>query len=112
MGKVNNIWSYLARHKYLITCIIGMLMVGVIDENSFRKYILLQMRYNEVQEEYNAYVEQYQRDSVKLSALNANRKGVEHIARERYFMKHPDEDIFILSTDERTIEQHEATKQN
>lgn len=83
-------------------------MVGVIDENSFRKYILLQMRYNEAQQEYNEYVEQFERDSVKLHALNANRKGVEHIARERYFMKHPDEDIFVLSTDEIQQKQAEA----
>lgn len=101
MGKVNNVWSYIARHKYLITIVLGLLLVGVIDENSFRKMVLLNMRYNESVEELKMYEEQYKRDSVRLSALEANRKGVEKVARERYFMKRPDEDVFVLSTDSR-----------
>lgn len=101
MGKINNIWSYLARHKYLITIIIGVLIVGVVDENSFRKYAILRMRQNELQQEYDAYHKQYERDSLRLRALEASRQGVERIARERYFMKRPNEDIFVLSTDQR-----------
>ena len=101
MGKINNIWFYLARHKYLINIIIGVLLVGVIDENSFRKYALLKMHQDEVEQELRAYEEQFLRDSVRLRALNANQKGVERIARERYFMKRPNEDVFVLSTDSR-----------
>ena len=101
MGKINNIWFYLAGHKYLITIIIGVLLVGVIDENSFRKYALLKMHQDEVEQELRAYEEQFLRDSVRLRALNANQKGVERIARERYFMKRPNEDVFVLSTDSR-----------
>lgn len=99
MGKVNNIWAYLARHKYLITIVLGLLLVGVIDENSFRKYIMLRMEYNAAQAELEHYEEQFHRDSLRLSALKANRKGVERVARERYFMKRPNEDVFVLSTD-------------
>jgi len=101
MGKINNIWFYLARHKYLITIILGVLLVGVIDENSFRKYILLKMHQDEVEQELAAYQEQFLRDSVRLSALESSQKGVERIARERYFMKRPGEDVFVLSTDNR-----------
>ena len=110
MGKVNNVWAYLARHKYLITMVLGLLLVGVLDENSFRKYMLLQMRYNEAKRELDTYVEQYKRDSVKLHALDANPKGVERVARERYFMKRPNEDVFVLSTDERRVEEAPASE--
>lgn len=101
MGRINNLWTYLARHKYLITIVLGLLLVGVLDENSFRKYMLLQMRYNDAKAELESYVEQYKRDSVKLHALEANVKGVERVARERYFMKRANEDVFVLSSDER-----------
>lgn len=104
MGKVNNIWAYLARHKYLITIVLGLLLVGVIDENSFRKYIMLRMEYNAAQVELKHYEELFYRDSVRLSALQANRKGVERVARERYFMKRLNEDVFVLSTDEKSNE--------
>ena len=101
MGKLNNIWTYISRHKYLITIVLGVLLVGVIDENSFRKIVLLNMRKDEVETELEEYENQFERDSVRLRALNANQKGVERIARERYFMKRPNEDIFVLSTDKR-----------
>lgn len=101
MGRINNLWTYLARHKYLITIVLGLLLVGVLDENSFRKYMLLQMRYNDAKAELESYVEQYKRDSVKLHALEADVKGVERVARERYFMKRANEDVFVLSSDER-----------
>lgn len=105
MGKLNNIWTYLARHKYLITIVIGTLLVGILDENSFRKYVILQSKYNEAKADLDEYQQQYKRDSVKLHALEANVKGVERIARERYFMKRPNEDVFVLSTDSRTVEE-------
>ena len=63
--------------------------------------MLLQMRYNDAKAELESYVEQYKRDSVKLHALEANVKGVERVARERYFMKRANEDVFVLSSDER-----------
>lgn len=104
MGKANNVWAYLARHKYLITIVLGLLLVGLLDENSFRKYMILQMEYNEAKSELDTYIEQYKRDSVKLHAIEANVKGVERVARERYFMKRANEDVFVLSTDERSTE--------
>lgn len=101
MGKINTIWGYLARHKYLITLVVGVLMVGVVDEHSIRKIIMLNMRHSELKGEIEQYEEQYERDSLRLRALNANYKGVERVARERYFMKRPNEDVFVLSTDQR-----------
>lgn len=110
MGKINNIWSYVARHKYLITVIVGVLLVGVVDENSFRKYAILKMHQDELEQKLAECEEQFERDSVRLRALNASQKGVERIARERYFMKRPNEDIFVLSTD--TREASEAAKES
>ena len=109
MGKINNIWNYLALHKYLITIIIGLLLVGIVDENSFRKIIVLNMRKSEVEKELREYEEQFERDSIRLRALNANQKGAERIARERYFMKRPNEDVFILSTESHS--EGEASKE-
>lgn len=97
MGKINTIWSYLSRHKYLITIVIGLLMVGVVDENSMRKYVLNQLRISELQEEIKEYAEQYETDSVKLDALMNDPKGVERVARERYLMKRANEDVYVIS---------------
>ena len=102
MGKINTIWEYIGRHKYLITTIIGLLLVGVVDEGSLRKYAILNMQINELKAEINQYQEQFERDSTRLDALINTPKGVERVARERYLMKRENEDIFIMSTDQKT----------
>ena len=99
MGKINTIWNYICRHKYFITIIIGTMLVGFVDENSVYKHVCLRMRLSELQDEIDAYQQQYERDSIKLRALTHDPKGVERIAREHYLMKRPNEDIFIMSTD-------------
>ena len=99
MGRINNIWYYLSRHKYLITVVIGAVLVGVVDENSLRSLVMLSMRLNEKNEELQAYEEQFERDSIRLHNFEASLKGVETIARERYKMKRADEDVFVLSTE-------------
>ena len=99
MGRINNIWYYLSRHKYLITVVIGAVLVGVVDENSVRSLVMLSMRLNEKNEELQAYEEQFERDSIRLHNFEASLKGVETIAHERYKMKRADEDVFVLSTE-------------
>lgn len=89
----------MSRHKYLITIVLGVLLIGLVGENSLLHYMQLQVRLSEVTKELEEYEQQFERDSVRLRALQSNHKGVERIAREKYFMKHPDEDIFVLSNE-------------
>ena len=41
--KLSIIWNYLAHYKYLIVIIAGVLIVGVIDDNSIRQHIKYQI---------------------------------------------------------------------
>ena len=68
--------------KYAVVCILGVLIVGFLDENSFWSHMKNRQRINELQED---------------------PKAMEKIARERFFMKADDEDIFVLSDDDREI---------
>ena len=101
MGKINSIWAYVGRHKYLITVIVGILLVGIVDENSLAIY---QIRIQELQAQIDDYQKQFDNDSIRLHILMNDPKGAERIARERYLMKRPNEDIFIMSTDPRPNE--------
>lgn len=78
---------------------IGIVLVGVVDENSVRSLVMLTMRLSEKKEELQSYEDQFERDSIRLHNFEASLKGVETIARERYKMKRPDEDVFVLSTE-------------
>ena len=102
-GRLNGILGFIAHYKYLIVVVIGVLIVGLIDENSFLKSVQLELRISDLNREINRYTEQYEADSRQLDELKRHPKAIERIARERYFMKADDEDIYVLSDDEQPI---------
>ena len=64
------------------------------------------MRYiSELKDEIEHYESEYQRDQNEIHQLQSNPKAMERIARERYFMKYADEDIFVLNDEENISEQ-------
>ena len=112
-GRLNVILSLISHYKYLIVCVIGVLIVGLIDENSFLKRFQLEMQISDLKSEINKYTEQYEADSRQLNELKRHPKAIEKIARERYFMKADDEDIYVLSDDKKPIEtNNEATEES
>ena len=54
----------------------------------------------ELKEDISKYEEIFKRDSLRVAELQNSPRAMSKIARERYFMKADDEDIFVLSTDE------------
>lgn len=101
-SRLNIILEVISHYKYLITVVVGLLVVGVLDDNSFRKRIQYELQISELEDQIEQYNKQYERDSRKLQEIKKDPKAIEKIARERYFMKADDEDIFVLSTDEQT----------
>lgn len=97
--KLGIIWNYLAHYKYLIVIIAGILVVGVVDDNSIRQHIKYQIQIANLQSEIDKYRAQYEHDSRQLREMRKGVRAYEKIARERYFMKADNEDIFVLSTD-------------
>lgn len=99
--------------KYAVVCIAGVLIVGFLDENSVWSHLKNQQKIEELQEETARYNAIYQRDQAQIREMDKNPKAMERIARERYFMKADDEDIFVLSDDERSVkpvEEHETAE--
>ena len=104
MNKVKQAFMYVWRLwyvKYVIVCVAGMLIVGFLDENSIWAHLHYKQRISELQEEIAEYDAINQSNQEKIHELKHNPKAMEKIARERYFMKADDEDIFVLSDDER-----------
>ena len=88
MSKSNPVYAFLSHNKYWIVLIVGILIVGVLDENSFYQRVKYDLQIEELKTKIAEYNAQYERD-----------KAITKIARERYFMKADDEDIFVLSDD-------------
>ena len=99
--------------KYAVVCIVGVLIVGFLDDNSIWSHMKNLQHISELQEETQKYNANFERDQAQIRELNRNPKAIEKIARERYYMKEDNEDIFILSDDDRTpqpLVSHETVK--
>ena len=86
--------------KYTVVCLVGVLIVGFLDENSVMSHLKNRQRISELEDEIGKYNAAYERDQNQIRQLNKDPKAMEKIARERYFMKADDEDIYVLSDDE------------
>ena len=105
MKGFNRVKAFLLRvwhslfFKYAVVAIAGVVIVGFLDDNSFWSHFKNMQRINELQEETEKYNADYRRDQARIRELDRDPKAMEKIARERYFMKADDEDIFVLSDD-------------
>lgn len=98
-NKLLNVLGIIAHYKYLITVIIGVVLVGFVDENSFLQRVKYDLHISQLKAEIKKYEQQNDRATAEPRALRKDPRTIERIARERYFMQADDEDIFVLSTD-------------
>lgn len=104
MSKIKNVFLkfwHLPFMKYALTVVLGVLLVGFVGENSMWAHVRNLHRISKLNEEIHVYTSSHERDQEQLQRLDANPKAMEKIARERYFMKTKDEDIYVLSDDNR-----------
>ena len=90
MKRRYSFWKFVSRRKYLIVSVLGIAIIGFIGENSIMKHVQNRMLIREMKKEINDYNTQYEKD-------------------ER--TKADDEDIFVLSDDNKQQEDdNETTK--
>lgn len=96
MSKIHSAWLFMCRHKYIITILLIVLIVGIVDEDSFLNRHPRRVRIDMLRQEIANYKQQYTEADSKIRELETNPKAVEKIARERYHMKRADEDVFVF----------------
>lgn len=100
MNKLRTLWAYLSKYKYLAVVILGLLIVGIIDENSFLHRYSRRAHNDALRSEIETYKGQYERDTKKLEGMQRDIYQVEKLARERYFMKRDNEDVYVIRSEE------------
>ena len=103
MKRLKNILEKLYRVpwlKYAVVTLLAVVFIGFVDENSVWHHFKNQQQIGELQDEIKRQTNQYNRDRQKIKMLDSNPKAIEKIARERYFMKEDNEDIFVFSEDQ------------
>ena len=69
--------------KYAIVTIVAVLFIGFIDENSAWNHYRNTQRIDELQDEIDQYVSQYNHDNMRIHQLDKDPKAIEKIARGR-----------------------------
>lgn len=90
------IFSFIARHKYLATIAVFAVIVVFLDSNSLMKKQELRDQNKVLREEIKAMEEACHRDSVRLEELKNDSNEIIRVARELYFMKRSNEDVYII----------------
>ena len=103
LSGVVRVWN-LPFLKYAVITVIGIVLVGFVGENSLLAHLRNKYYIGSLADEIEEYTKRYENDMRQIHELNHNPKAMERIARERYFMKHDDEDIFVLSDDNREFQ--------
>jgi len=99
MNKLSSFWDTVGKHKYLITILIFLAIIVFIDDNSLLRRWSVAREVSNVKEEIEKYRNEYEESTLRLNELDADSNSIERIAREKYLMKKPDEDIFVFEGD-------------
>ena len=96
MDKLITIWSFICRRKYLITVVAFAVIIGFLDENSLFRRLAYEREISQLKEEIEKYRANYEENTKRLNELNSNPDAIEQVAREKYLMKKPNEDIYVF----------------
>ena len=96
MKKLRELWEALGRHKYAVTIIGFLLLICFLDQNN----LMLRLRHQRQIRELESEKEQYEKlrdESIRgLQELANDSNNLERIAREKYGMHLPNEEVFII----------------
>lgn len=86
-------------NKYVVTLGVFALIMLFLDENSMLKRMQMNQEERELREEIERYRNDFNESTRLLGEITADSVAIEQIARERYMMKLPDEDIYVFEED-------------
>jgi cell division protein FtsB len=88
------------RNKYLIAVLIFLVWLLIFDNNSLIDRVKYINTLHQMEAEKQYYLERIEEDSRRLKELKTDRDNLEKFAREQYFMKKENEDIFVIVEEE------------
>lgn len=100
MDKLSNIWKFICRRKYFITIVAFTVIIVFLDENSMIRRLEYKHEIMQLKEEIEKYRTDCEENTQRLNEITTNPDAIEQIAREKYLMKKPNEDIFVFEEEE------------
>lgn len=94
--KDTKVWKII-KNKYVITCIIFLLIILFLDENNL--FVTRSLRHDVAELNYSidTLKQGITADSIKAERLKNDIDSIERYGRETYFMKGEKEDVFVVT---------------
>lgn len=99
MDKLASLWAFVRKNKYLITLAVFAVILGFLDENSIVRRVTYAREESRLRDEIDKYRTEYEENTLRLNELAVDSGAIERIAREKYLMKKPNEDIYVFEED-------------
>ena len=94
--NVSNSFKQWIWNKYALIIVLFLVWMFFFDMNSFLVHHKLNKEINEIEHKISHFSEKLKQDSVQYYTLKNSKNAREKYARENYFMKKKNEDIFIV----------------
>lgn len=88
------------KNKFVLVIIVFMVWITFFDQNNLVDRANRIERQKQLEKEKIYYRNKIDQDSTKLHQLRTSDHNLEEFAREQYYMKKEDEDIFIIVEEE------------
>lgn len=92
-------WLRIVFNKYLWVAIFFGVWMLFLDDYSYLNHRVLNHEIKELETNKSYYLEEIKRDEQEIKQLK-NPDYIEKYAREKYYMKRPEEDIYIIEFEE------------
>ena len=98
MHLLKKIYSqYLSKlNKYWVVIIVALIITFTVGDSNIYKRMTYDEKILKLENEIKAYRKEIEENRKKLEDLHTSQERLERFAREEYFMKNPDEDVFII----------------
>ena len=98
MSRIKDFYNkYLSRiNAYWLGTIVFFAQTFVMGDSSLYKRYTYDEKIRSLEKEIKHYQKEIEINSKKLNDLHTDKEGLERFAREEYFMKKPNEDVYII----------------
>lgn len=81
---------------FVVSTVVFVVWMTFFDSNSWLHQRKTWKRYKELKETNARTLKALQKDSIRMKELESDPKAIEKLAREEYYLKKPNEQIFII----------------
>ena len=103
MEKLKKIWIKIfpyIKNKYILTFLVFLIWILFFDKNNLLERARNLKQLKQLEKDKIYYQERIEKDAARLEQLKTDKENLEKFAREQYYMKKENEDIFVIVEEE------------